>query len=69
LVEQIRRRAQQYGITKENDVATFLDLTIMYGPDFPRASWASDILREEKILGPYKMALLRQRVRKSGVDL
>jgi hypothetical protein len=68
LVTKVRVAAQQYGIHKENDVATFLDLTVMYGPDFPHASWATDILREEKTLGPYKMAVLRQRVRKSGVN-
>lgn len=69
IVRRIRVAAAAYGIQKENDVATFLDFTVMYGDKFPEAAWASDILNCDALYGPDKMAVLRFRVRETGVNL
>jgi hypothetical protein len=68
-VAKIRATAKQYGVEKENDVATFLDFTVMYGADFPIAPWAEDVLSCGGMHGPDKMALLRFRVQETGVRL
>ncbi len=66
---KVRITAKQYGIDKENDVATFLDFTVMYGEEFPTSSWAADVLQNDALLGPSKITILRQRVRATGVNL
>jgi hypothetical protein len=68
-VEKVRSTANKYKIQKENDVATFLDFTVMYGEDFHKDPWASDFLKCDTLHGPDKMAMLRDRVQKSGVNL
>jgi hypothetical protein len=68
-VKQLREKAKQFGVEKENDVATFLDFVVMYGEDFPSASWAEDVLTCDGMHGPDKMALLRFRVQEAGVKL
>ncbi|MCB9926124.1 MAG: hypothetical protein H6822_28505 [Planctomycetaceae bacterium] len=68
-VKRVRATAGLYGIEKENDVATFLDFSVMYGENFPQAPWADDILTCDALHGPDKMAVLRFRVRETGVNL
>lgn len=68
LVEEARRRAKRFGIEREDNVATFLDLTVMF-PGFPDLPWAQDIVESEKLHGPDKMALLRNRVERHGTEL
>jgi hypothetical protein len=69
LVDQVRRTAERYGIKSEDNVATFLDFTIMYGKEFHKAPWASEVLLNGAIRAPDKMALLKDRVRQTGVTL
>jgi hypothetical protein len=69
LARRVRKTANLYGIERENDVATFLDLTVMYGDDFHHAPWATSVLSNEAMHGPDKMAMLRYQVRLTGVDL
>ena len=68
-VEKVRATAGRYGIEKENDVATFLDFTVMFGLDFPKSAWAEDILNCDTLYGPDKMAVLRHRVSETGTKL
>lgn len=68
-IDRMRGTAADYGIQRENDVATFLDFTVMYGQDFHRDAWAREILQVKELHGPDKMDVLRDRVRGSGVDL
>ena len=58
--------AAEYGIKKEEDVAVFLDLSVMYGEDFHRDEWASDVLADEAIAPSKKVDELRERVFQSG---
>jgi hypothetical protein len=69
MVGRVRATAKRYGIDRESDVATFLDLDVMYGEHFHRAPWASDALQSEAMSGSDKMAVLRGRVKRTGVLL
>lgn len=68
-VKRIRSLAGRYGIDREDNVATFLDLSVMYGEDFHESPWASEVLSTDALHGPDKMALLRHRVGETGVNL
>jgi hypothetical protein len=68
-VQGVRSAARQFGIEREDNIATFLDMTVMYGQDFPTAPWARDILVSEALHGPDKVALLRHRIEQTGVTL
>jgi hypothetical protein len=68
-VQTVRKTAREYEIEKENDVATFLDFTVMYGQDFPKSDWAKDILSCNELQGPAKMTILRHQVTETGVKL
>jgi len=68
-VQRIRAVGAQYGVQRENDVATFLDFAVMYGEDFHQATWAEDVLNCVDMHGPDKMELLRFRIRETDVDL
>jgi hypothetical protein len=69
LARGVRATANRYGVTREDNVATFLDFTVMYGPDWPAAAWAADVLTCQALHGPDKVALLRHRVERTGVTL
>ena len=61
-IRLVRDRAKRYGILYENDVATAMDLSVMYGSEFFSAEWAADILDMDGISGVQKMRMLRARV-------
>src|SRR5271165_393014 len=65
LVAKLRTQAKEFGIQREDNIATFLDFTVMYGEDFHKAHWAADILGSSVLHGPDKMAVLSHRVRLS----
>jgi hypothetical protein len=65
-VDKMTPVAKEYGITKEEDVAVFLDLSVMYGEDFHKDEWASDVLTDEALSPGAKMDELRERVFESG---
>lgn len=67
-VDRVWGAAHEHDINKENDVATFLDLSVMYGEDFYQESWASATLQSDWH-GPDKMRLLKALVRASGADI
>lgn len=72
VLEQVistRETARKYGVQREDDVATFFDLSVMYGQEFPDSDWAQDILACDELHGPDKMAVLRFRVIESGTSL
>lgn len=72
VLEQVistRETARQYGVQREDNVATFFDLSVMYGQEFPNSDWAKDILACDELHGPDKMAVLRFRVVESGANL
>ncbi|MDY6993337.1 MAG: hypothetical protein SVR94_12155 [Pseudomonadota bacterium] len=62
-VDDVRKRARNYNVINENDVATALDLTVMYKKDFYEANWAKDIFQIPNWSGAEKMNALRHRVR------
>ncbi|WP_225000342.1 hypothetical protein [Cesiribacter sp. SM1] len=69
LISKQRKAANSYGVEKENDIATFLDFSVMYGEGFHLDEWAQDVLQCIKLYGPDKMALLRHYVRRTGIEL
>lgn len=66
IVERGNASAAEYGITNEDDVALFVDLTVMYGEDFHKEPWAADVLASDKLTPREKMWELRHRVGESG---
>jgi hypothetical protein len=67
LIGRTRIKAKEYGIEREDNLAKFLDLVIMYGQEFCKAPWAADVLQSEAIHGPDKIALIVWRVQQAGV--
>lgn len=64
-VREARRLASGWRIFAERDVATVLDLAVMYGGDFGAADWAGDILEASDRDGAQKAEALRARVRRT----
>lgn len=62
LVATVRERGNKHRITTERDVATAMDLTVMYGQDFYEAEWAHDVFAIQEWDGEHKMKVLRERV-------
>jgi hypothetical protein len=63
-VADVRRRANQYQITEEADIATAVDLTVMYGPNFYNTDWSSDVFAIAGWNGAHKLEVIRERVRR-----
>lgn len=61
-IRKMRSIASHYGVERQDNVATFIDFTIMFGAQFHRADWAVDILDCKTLHGPDKMAVLSFRV-------
>jgi hypothetical protein len=59
----VRELARRLGITANSDLATVLDLTIMYGAQFHEARWASDVFSVRDWSGAEKIRVIRSRVR------
>jgi hypothetical protein len=68
-VDKVRSQAEKYEFEKEVHVATFLDLLVMYGDDFPKSEWAAPTLAAANLSPDAKITLLRQIVEASGVKL
>ena len=68
-VDKARSQAERYEFEKEAHVATFLDLLVMYGDDFPQSQWAAPTLAAPNLSPDAKITLLRQIVEASGVKL
>jgi hypothetical protein len=62
-IMKIRERAKLYGIRNENDIATAIDLSVMYEEDFYKTIWAKDIFSIKNWTGDKKMKILRKRIR------
>ncbi len=57
-------KAGRYGIEMEGDIEAFLDMLVVWGPDFDVAkTWAATILNEEDRKGSDKIALLQEHER------
>src|ERR1700751_4636926 len=59
-----RALALKLGITHEADVATVLDLAVMYGARFYEASWARDVFLVSDWSGGEKIRVIRSRIKK-----
>lgn len=59
---KVRERAKQFGLVNENDIATAVDFSVMYGGNYYTAEWASDVFSLNGMSGAEKMAILRARV-------
>ena len=68
-VLRCRDEAKQYGIEREDCIATYMDLWMMYGAEFAHSDWAIDVMTCDSLHGPDKLAILRHRVAISGVEL
>lgn len=66
VVDKATAAAKEYGIKNVEDVAIFADLSVMYGDDFHRDPWASEILTRDTLTPRQKILELRGRVRESG---
>jgi hypothetical protein len=64
-----RSKAKHFGIEREDNFATFLSLSVMYGDMFVDEEWARSILSCVELHGPDKMALLVAAVEGSGAFL
>jgi hypothetical protein len=69
IVQYARSLGKRYGIEREDNIATILDLIGMYGLHFDTDQWAREILVDEALHGPDKVALLRHVVAQSGTIL
>ena len=69
LVEKIRAQAAEHGITREDNVASMIDLVTMFGLDFAKAPWAADVLSNSNLAGPDKISILRRRLNKQAVKI
>jgi hypothetical protein len=69
LAGRIRNQGKQFGLTREDQFAIFLDLAIMYGEDFPKQDWAAQILQRPNVPPTASLELLVRRVRASGVPI
>jgi hypothetical protein len=67
-VAAVRERARSHGVVDEADVASTLDLTVMYGANFYDADWARDVFAMNDWSGAEKMQLIRIRVRRQASD-
>ena len=69
IVKEIRNRAAGDGFEREDHVASYLDFTVMYGPDFSRSEWAQPILENDAYNVDQKIQALSTRVEETGVKL
>lgn len=49
------QRSASYGVTTEGDVRRYIDLMLMFGPDFdqdPELPWAASILNNKALINP-----------------
>lgn len=60
-----RARSAQFGIIREDLVASFLDLTVMYGDNFWSEDWSSDVLCSDVLKEDEKIAALHRRIEQS----
>ncbi len=67
IAEEVRSRAAAEGFEREDHIATFLDLTVMYGSDFPASAWAQPILTNASLDPDQKISALTNQVEQSGV--
>ena len=63
-----RALAAQLGVEAESDVATVLDLIVMYGPRFHELQWTADVFGVAAWSGAEKMNEIRRRVRRTVPD-
>jgi hypothetical protein len=63
-VEQATSRSQLNNVHELSHLATWLDLSLMFGLDFISAPWASDVWQLEGVSVAEKIAALSDRVRK-----
>lgn len=68
-VPKHREAARHAAVAREEDVATYLDLVVMYGPDFPRQPWAAEVMTANSLSGAQRMSLLGQILSAHGVAL
>jgi hypothetical protein len=64
LCAEVLRTTRRYGIDEATDIATVLDLTVMYGAGFPDSEWARDVFATQALGPGEKIAVLRSRVRR-----
>jgi hypothetical protein len=71
MVQEIRTRAGAGagGFDREDHIATYLDLTVMYGSDFPESNWAKPILTSPSLSPEHKISALTSQVEETGVKL
>ena len=63
LVETSIGKGVEYGISSEDDLQGFVDLTVEIGPDFEERAdlqWAREILEKESLSGHGKIELIQQ---------
>lgn len=68
-VDAVRQAAEARGLEREDQIATWLDLAVMYGLDFAEAAWAAPILNDPELAADGKLAALLRSVHRSGVSL
>ena len=68
-IKRHRDHALELGIDREEDIGTILDCVTMYGEDFFRQPWASDILEQRALHGPDRMALIRHALIQAGFGI
>jgi hypothetical protein len=69
IADEVRTRAAAEGFEREDHVSTFLDLTVMYGSNFPQSDWAAPVLSNASLDAERKMLSLTNQVEQSGVKL
>jgi len=60
-VQNGSRKAAQYELSRETEIGVFLDLLMLFGPDFDQMSWAQDIFENSELALEEKLERLRER--------
>ncbi len=68
LISRVRLTANGYGLTREQHVANFLDMTLMYGEQFHTAPWAAAVIQSNEMSEDCKLSILKGLIAMTGVD-
>ena len=68
-IRHTRGVARSLGIDREEDIAFFLDLAVMYGPHFHEQQWAAQWLSISALHGHDRVALLRHEIDQVGIQI
>lgn len=67
-IKKICKQAHCYGINNNSDLASVIDLTVLFGENFYDEVWAKDVVSVPHLSGTEKMKILRERMSTNLAD-